>query len=101
MNAPYAGGDAVTKPFTFEGESLEINYATSAAGRIRVELQDEAGTALPGFGTGECDELIGDEIARTVTWHGSGSVAALAGRPVRIRFELRDADVYSFRFGDE
>jgi len=98
LNAPYAGGDAVTKPFTFAGESLEINYATSAAGSIRVELQDGAGAALPGFGAEDCDELIGDEIARTVTWQGSGSVAALAGRPVRIRFAMRDADVYSFRF---
>ena len=26
LNAPYAGGEMTTKPFTFEGDELEINY---------------------------------------------------------------------------
>ena len=39
LNAPYEGGDITTRPFTFEGEELEINYSTSAAGYLRVELQ--------------------------------------------------------------
>jgi hypothetical protein len=87
-----------TRPFTFEGDELEINYSTSAAGSIKVELQDAAGRALPGHGLGECRELIGDEIERVVAWEGGSDPGALAGKPVRLRFVMRDADVFSLRF---
>ena len=49
VQAPYGGGELVTKPFRFKGETLEINYASSAAGELRVELQDEHGDAIDGF----------------------------------------------------
>ena len=98
LNAPYDGGEITTRPFTFDGDELEINYSTSAAGSIKVELQDEAGRVLPGHGLGECRELIGDDIERIVSWEGGSDVAALAGKPVRLRFVMRDADVFSFRF---
>lgn len=46
----------------------------------------------------EADEIVGDDTARTVTWRGSSDVASLAGRTVRLRFDLRDADLYSLQF---
>jgi len=98
LNAPYAGGAALTKPFTFTGRALVLNYATSAAGSVRVELLDAAGQTLPGFSAADCDELIGDELARTVTWRGRSDLSAFAGQPMRLRFVMRDADLYSLRF---
>ena len=98
LNAPYAGGEMTTKPFTFEGDELEINYATSAGGSIRVELQDEAGLPIPGYAAADCNELIGDEIERVVAWQGRSAVGSLAGNTVRLRYVMKDADVYSFRF---
>ena len=98
LNAPYAGGEMTTNPFTFTGDELKINYATSAAGSLRVELQDEAGVPIPGYTSEDCRELIGDEIERVVDWEGRRSIGALAGQPVRLRFVMRDSDVYSFRF---
>jgi hypothetical protein len=44
------------------------------------------------------DPIVGDEIARTVTWGGSSDLHALAGQRIRLRFVMRDADVYSLRF---
>jgi hypothetical protein len=99
LNAPYAGGEMTTKPFKFAGDELTINYATSAAGSIRVELQDEAGAPIPGLGAQDCRELIGDEIERVVAWEGGSAVGALSGKAVRLRFVMSDADIYSFRFG--
>jgi len=97
VNAPHAGGSMLTKPLKISGATLQINYSTSAAGGIRVEVQDVAGAPVPGFSLEECPEIIGDEIERTVVWkHGSG-LAALAGRTVRLRFVLHDADLFSFR----
>jgi len=89
-----------TKPFTFAGDELEINYATSAGGSIRVELQDEAGLPIPGYAAADCNELIGDEIERVVAWQGRSAVGSLAGNTVRLRYVMKDADVYSFRFRD-
>ena len=100
VNAPYTGGEMVTRAFTFSGKELEINYATSAAGGIRVELQDASGNAIPGFTLADAQEIIGDHIARIVSWKSGSSVAALAGKPVRLRFVMKDADLYSLRFKD-
>ena len=98
VNAPYAGGGMVTVPFTYTGDHLVINYATSAAGEVKVELQDANGNPLPGFTFEDCDVLIGDRIDGPVSWHGQKSLARYIGKPVRLSFKLMDADIYSFQF---
>jgi hypothetical protein len=98
VNAPLAGGEFITKPFTFTGNALEINYSTSAAGQMRVEIQDAEGRPLPGFTLDECDPIWGDHIARVVKWKSGGDVGTLASRPVRLRFEMSDADLFSIKF---
>lgn len=98
VNAPLAGGELVTKPLTFTGKQLEINYATSAAGQIRVELQDAAGQPLPGFTLEDCEPIWGDHVSRIVKWKTGDNVSAIAGKAVRLRVELSDADLYSVRF---
>jgi hypothetical protein len=100
ISAPWAGGEAVTRPLIFAGRLLEINYRTGAAGSVRVELQDETGSPIPGHALADCEEIIGDEIERVVAWRGGSDVSALAGRPVRLRFVLREADLFSLRFHD-
>jgi len=98
VNAPYAGGTLLTKPLVFDGSALEINYSTSAAGHLRIEIQDKDGHAIPGYALADCKEIIGDEIERVVTWKDGADVARLAGQSIRLRVEMKDADLYSFRF---
>ncbi|MCP5518654.1 MAG: hypothetical protein H7A45_15495 [Verrucomicrobiales bacterium] len=98
VNAPYAGGEWVTRPLTFAGRELVLNVSTSAAGGVRVELQDADGKPLPGHSLAESREVIGDAIERVVAWSGGRDLSAFAGRPVRLRFVMRDADIYSLRF---
>ena len=98
LSAPPTGGETLTRPVVFSGNSLEINYRTSAVGSVRIEIQDAAGSPIRGFRLGESDELFGDDIDRTATWNGKSDVGELAGRVVRLRLVLRDAEVYSFRF---
>lgn len=100
IQAPWSGGELITKPLTFSGDQLSINFATSAAGDIRVEIQEPTGAPYPGFGLDECSAVFGDAIERPVTWQGGGDVSSLSGKPVRLRFVLRDADLYAIRFGD-
>ena len=121
LNAPYEGGQMITKPFTFEGQRLEINYSTSAAGSLQVEIQDADGQPIPGYALDKCPSIIGDHIERVVAWgdipppqfvrdkdnrirlllepwKGTSDVSQLVGKPIRLRFVMKDADLYSFRF---
>ena len=98
VNAGYAGGEMVTKALEFSGCELVLNYSTSAAGSVCLEVQSPDGTALPNYSLADCKPLVGDEIERVVHWrHGTG-MEGLAGIPVRLRLVLQDADVYSIRF---
>jgi len=98
LSAPYQGGEATTKLFTFSGNELTINYASSAAGEIRVEIQDQHGQPIPGFTLSNCLPIFGDEIERTVVWNNNSSLSDLAGSPLRLRFFLKDADLFSIKF---
>jgi hypothetical protein len=98
VEAPYAGGEMTTKTLSFTGQSLYINYATSAAGSIRVQLLDGDGVEIPGFEADKCFEIIGNQIARAVRWNDSADISSLAGTPVRLRFIMKDAELYSIQF---
>jgi hypothetical protein len=98
LQARFSGGEFTTVPITFEGKELAMNYSTSAAGSVRVELQDEEGKAIEGYALNDCPEVYGDSIEQVVRWNKGSDVAALAGKPVRLRFAMKDADLYSFRF---
>lgn len=100
VHAGYGGGEMLTRPLVFDGSELILNYSTSAAGSLAVELQGPDGGALPGFGLEDCLPLVGDEIEGIVRWRHGEDLRAVAGRPVRLRFVLRDADLYSMRFRD-
>jgi hypothetical protein len=91
-------GEMVTKPLIFEGKELVINYSTSAAGGIRVELQDEAGTPISNFRLEDCPVIYGDQIERVVKWTSGSDMSSLTGKPVRMRVEMMDADLYSMQF---
>ncbi len=97
-NAPYEGGELVTKPITFSGRTLVVNYATSAAGYLRVELQDVNGKPLPGFALKDSLELFGDSVRQTITWDSNPDLKRWDGTPVRLRFVMKDADLYSYQF---
>jgi hypothetical protein len=98
MSAGAAGGEFTTRPITFQGERLALNYATSAAGSVQVEVQDESGKPLPGFALADMAPLYGDELEALATWKAGADLTSLAGKPVRLRFVLRDADVFALRF---
>jgi hypothetical protein len=97
-HAGRGGGTLVTKPLAFDGDRLEVNYATSAAGVVRVGLLDADGRPIEGYSAAACEDLIGDEIDTTVTWASDPDVSDCTDDPVRLRFELEEADLYSFKF---
>jgi hypothetical protein len=98
LAAPLASGEMVSRPLTFTGARLSLNVSTSAAGSARVELQDAEGHPLSGYALEDCWEILGDTLDYTVRWKSGADLSALAGRPVRLRLVLADADAYSLKF---
>jgi len=98
LSTGFEGGELLTKLFSFEGKEMEINYSTSAAGFVKIEIQDQFGNPVPGFSLEESKEIIGNEIKGIVSWNGNADVSALAQKPVRLKIVLKDADLYSLKF---
>ena len=104
VHAGYFGGEMITKPLLFEGENLVLNFAT-AAGSIRIEIQDAYGRPCPGFALEDSPLIWGDEIEHVIQWRrthpkatSERPLAHLADEPVRLRLVMKDADLYSLRF---
>ena len=99
IEADERAGTLMTKALVFEGNKLVINAA--APGSVAVEVLDERGRALAGYGKQECARFTGDAVRHTVKWAGREDVGRLSGRPVRLRCLLERASLYSFQFRDE
>ncbi len=106
VNAPWGGGSVTTKPFTFaaapEGKAtrLLVNASTSGSGFVKCEVRDIGGRPIPGFSLAEGEEVFGDGIELAMKWNGGDDLSTLAGKPVVLHFELKDADIYAYRFGE-
>jgi hypothetical protein len=97
-DAAYDGGWLLTPPIRFSGNRLVLNIDTSSAGSARVALFDTNGKPLPGYAVADCDVILDNNVRHPVTWKGKSDVSALAGKPVRLRFEMRSAKLYAFQF---
>lgn len=105
LRAGYPGGEWISKPIVYSGSELILNYSTSANGSIRVEIQDAVtGLPIPGFELEDSPLIFGDRVSGTVNWdHEKGMtdrapLRALQGRPVKLRFVMREANLYSIQF---
>ncbi len=74
------------------------HYLIERMGGARVEILESDGRAIPDFTRADAVELIGDDLERVVAWKQGAELAPLAGRPIRLRFVMKDADVYSLQF---
>ena len=105
VNGGFASGEFTTPPFKFSREPsksqpshLAINFSTSAVGSIQVEMQDADGNPVPGRSISDCPQIYGDSIERVVVWNDGPVVREFAGKPIRLRFVIKDADLYAFNF---
>jgi len=96
--APYKGGSMTTKPFIFEGGKLLLNFATSAPGYIKVEIQNIDGKPVSGYSLGDAEELIGNYIEHPASWRSGTDVSRLSNQIIRLHFVMKDANLYSLQF---
>jgi hypothetical protein len=98
LDAGSAGGHLTTKPITATGDRLLLNLAVRDGGHARVEVLGDNNEPIAGFGLKDCAALKDDAIDQVVSWKSGADLSTLAGKAMRLRIELKNADLYSFRF---
>ena len=99
-DADNSGGSLTTRLITFEGRRLYVNAEVHEGGYIKAGFVDESGDPVDGFGLDESDGARSDSVAHQMSWRGKSDIGTLAGRPVRLVIELKNAALYSFRLAD-
>lgn len=89
-------GMLVTHPLIFEGSWLTVN-AVAARGSLAVEVLDGEGNVIPGFARGACRLSPADGTQQPVRWEHESDLARLQGQAVRLRFYLREGDLFGFQ----
>lgn len=91
------GGTIDTEPFQWEGEQLFLN-AVADEGEIRVELLDVDSEPLPGYSGEEAAVIREDSVRQQVVWPKHSTMPDTSNGPIRLRFSLTNADLYSYWF---
>lgn len=98
LDSEYEGGVLLTKPLVFEGDRLTLNVDTRGTGVAKVAIVAETGEAIEGLGAADCEIIQGDDLDREVRWRSGAALSALAGKPVRVRVEMRGSKLFAFQF---
>ena len=91
----FGGGVVETKPLLFSGKRLHVNV-DGQHGDFRVEVLDHAGDPVPGFTVEDCLPVRSNQVDVTMRWKTHQHLAALAGKPIRLRFHLNRSRLFSF-----
>ena len=97
LDAGHFGGIVETVPLQSAGERqapLEVNV-DAAAGSLAVDVLSAGGEPLAGYARQDCQAVHTDSVRQTVRWNGGAALPD--GQPLRLRFHLQDASLYSFR----
>lgn len=94
LMADHIQREIITKPLTFSGSILHLNFETSAFGSIYVDVLNEDGSPIsPGS-----FEIYGNSLDRPIRFPDGTDFAPFAGQTVRLRFKLLEAKLYSLWF---
>ena len=86
------------------GRRLVVNVKAAPQGggpeapELRVEILSANHEQIPGYTLADADAITTSGAAQTVSWQGRSDVSDLADTPIRLRFALRNARLYSFQF---
>ena len=88
-------GTLTTKPLVFLGDTLVVN-ANAKGGSLVVEALDADAKPIAGFARADCAPITNDGIHHVVTWKSNPDCHLLQGRPIKLRFYLKNAKLFSF-----
>ena len=90
-------GHLVTEPVPVGSERLLVN-AACIGGELSVEVIGDDGQVVPGYERSACHSLTEDRIDWPVGWTEHDSLRAFVGQEIRLRFWLRNARLFAYRF---
>ena len=61
-------------------------------------MLDDNNKPIPGLSLPDCMALKADAMKQIVSWNSVTDLGQLAGKPMRLRIELKNADLFSFQF---
>ncbi len=95
MDAGETTGTLTTRPIVFKGRHLFIN-SDAAGGEIRVAVLTASGEPIPVYDQHRCMPITTNRTIQSVRWAEAFDLSALAGKPMRFRFHVTHAKLYSF-----
>ncbi|MBI2503506.1 MAG: hypothetical protein HYW07_09795 [Candidatus Latescibacteria bacterium] len=96
VSASYERGQLTTRLLQAGGEELLLNLKADY-GQVLVECLDEENRVVPGFGREDCVPLQVDAVSAPVRWQSQPNLGPLRERPLKLRFHLHNARLYSYR----
>jgi len=100
MQAGAEEGSLVTREENLETPGVTINARTRQGGEIVAEIVDASGTPLAGFTRKDCMPFHGDDVRHVLRWGTSSFTSEQRGLGKRLRFFLKEANLYSYLVGD-
>ena len=92
LDADETEGYMLTKPLTLNGGELHLNLDASQ-GYVIVSVTDDTGAPLENYTS---QRIVRDQLDVEVKFNHS--LEALSGKEVRLRFQIRNASLYSYWF---
>ncbi len=97
LDATVHEGSVETKPLFSMAPLLFINARCAEGGYVEVEVTDTGGQPWDGYSRKDCQRFTGDDVRHQVRWAGRGAVN-LEPRGIKLRFHMREAQLYGFQF---
>jgi hypothetical protein len=99
LDAGAITGTITTKRINGASGQLHVNCSVATDGSLKVEVLNGSGVVVPGYSEADCDVIQGDHVDQVVTW-GAQTELPVAVNPIRLRFIMQDASLYSFMPGE-
>jgi hypothetical protein len=88
-------GIMLTRKLKFDGKYLFVN-ADASEGLLLAEVLNEDGQIIDGYTKGLCLPVKTNGTKLAIKWKNKNGIERLSGKPVRIRFFLKNTTLYSF-----
>lgn len=81
----------------FNGNGIEVNARSTRAGIVEIELWED-GNCLEGYSFADFKAIVGDHLWIRCEWSGKSDLSELAGKAIQLRFRMRSAKVFGYRY---
>jgi len=96
MHAGDKEGWLISRREVFRTPKVIINASVGKGGYVSAEILDRHNRVIPGFSRNECVPFKGDSVRHVLQWNTKSFPNEVANADKKIRFFLKNADLYSY-----